>query len=93
MINQITGVIARSKGAPVELTTNLVPTLERRSFSQGKSLWVCHTDLHYREGSINNDFPFLLGQKLRNIESVGEDVTASNQGICYSSVASTLRFM
>ena len=24
---------------------------------------VCHTDLHYREGAINDDFPFLLGHE------------------------------
>ena len=24
---------------------------------------VCHTDLHYREGGINDDFPFLLGHE------------------------------
>jgi S-(hydroxymethyl)mycothiol dehydrogenase len=23
---------------------------------------VCHTDLHYREGGINDDFPFLRGE-------------------------------
>ena len=24
---------------------------------------MCHTDLHYREGGINDDFPFLLGHE------------------------------
>jgi S-(hydroxymethyl)mycothiol dehydrogenase len=33
---------------------------------------VCHTDLHYREGGINDDFPFLLGHEAAGIvESVG----------------------
>jgi Zn-dependent alcohol dehydrogenase len=37
---------------------------------------VCHTDLHYREGGINDDFPFLLGHEAaRVVESVGEGVT------------------
>jgi S-(hydroxymethyl)mycothiol dehydrogenase len=37
---------------------------------------VCHTDLHYREGGINDDFPFLLGHEAAGIvESVGPDVT------------------
>ncbi|MBT2676475.1 S-(hydroxymethyl)mycothiol dehydrogenase, partial [Streptomyces sp. ISL-14] len=37
---------------------------------------VCHTDLHYREGGINDDFPFLLGHEAAGIvESVGEGVT------------------
>ena len=37
---------------------------------------VCHTDLHYREGGINNNFPFLLGHEAAGrIRSVGEGVT------------------
>jgi S-(hydroxymethyl)mycothiol dehydrogenase len=37
---------------------------------------VCHTDLHYREGGISDDFPFLLGHEAAGlVESVGEDVT------------------
>ena len=36
---------------------------------------VCHTDLHYREGGINNDFPFLLGHEAAGlVEAVGADV-------------------
>jgi len=37
---------------------------------------VCHTDLHYREGGINDEFPFLLGHEASGIvESVGDGVT------------------
>jgi S-(hydroxymethyl)mycothiol dehydrogenase len=37
---------------------------------------VCHTDLHYREGGINDDFPFLLGHEAAGIvETIGEGVT------------------
>jgi S-(hydroxymethyl)mycothiol dehydrogenase len=37
---------------------------------------VCHTDLHYREGAINDDFPFLLGHEAAGtVEAVGEGVT------------------
>jgi len=37
---------------------------------------VCHTDLHYREGAINDDFPFLLGHEAAGVvEAVGADVT------------------
>jgi S-(hydroxymethyl)mycothiol dehydrogenase len=37
---------------------------------------VCHTDLHYREGGINDDFPFLLGHEAAGVvESVGEGVS------------------
>ncbi len=36
---------------------------------------MCHTDLHYREGAINDDFPFLLGHEAAGVvESVGPDV-------------------
>jgi len=38
---------------------------------------VCHTDLHYREGGINDEFPFLLGHEAAGVvESVGPDVTS-----------------
>ena len=82
MINQVTGVIARSKGAPVELTTILVPHPGKGEvLVRVKACGVCHTDLHYREGSINNDFPFLLGHEASGIiESVGEDVTSVQPG-------------
>ncbi len=82
MINQVTGVIARSKGAPVELTTILVPDPAKGEvLVRVKACGVCHTDLHYREGSINNDFPFLLGHEASGIiESVGEDVTSVQPG-------------
>ena len=42
---------------------------------------VCHTDLHYREGGINDDFPFLLGHEAAGlVESVGEGVTNVGPG-------------
>ena len=82
MINQVTGVIARSKGSPVEMTTILVPNPGKgEALVRVKACGVCHTDLHYREGSINNDFPFLLGHEASGIiESVGEDVTSVQPG-------------
>jgi S-(hydroxymethyl)mycothiol dehydrogenase len=42
---------------------------------------VCHTDLHYREGAINDEFPFLLGHEAAGIvEQVGLDVTSVAPG-------------
>ncbi len=42
---------------------------------------VCHTDLHYREGGINDDFPFLLGHEAAGVvESVGPDVNDVGPG-------------
>ena len=39
-----------------------IPVPARRS-SPCSACGVCHTDLHYREGAINDDFPFLLGHE------------------------------
>jgi S-(hydroxymethyl)mycothiol dehydrogenase len=37
---------------------------------------VCHTDLHYREGGINDEFPFLLGHEAAGtVAAVGPGVT------------------
>jgi S-(hydroxymethyl)mycothiol dehydrogenase len=42
---------------------------------------VCHTDLHYREGGINDDFPFLLGHEAAGIvEAVGPAATRPEAG-------------
>jgi S-(hydroxymethyl)mycothiol dehydrogenase len=73
----VKGVIARQQGAPVEVTEIVVPDPgpgEARITVQ--ACGVCHTDLHYREGAINDDFPFLLGHEAAGVvESVGPDVT------------------
>ena len=45
------------------------------------SCGVCHTDLHYRDGGINDEFPFLLGHEAAGIvEAVGDDVTEVTPG-------------
>jgi S-(hydroxymethyl)mycothiol dehydrogenase len=42
---------------------------------------VCHTDLHYREGGITDEFPFLLGHEAAGIvEQVGAGVTDVEPG-------------
>ena len=42
---------------------------------------VCHTDLTYREGGINDEYPFLLGHEAAGtVESVGPGVTAVAPG-------------
>ena len=42
---------------------------------------VCHTDLHYREGAINDEFPFLLGHEASGtVEKVGDGVTNVEPG-------------
>jgi S-(hydroxymethyl)mycothiol dehydrogenase len=77
MPQTVTGVIARSKGAPVELVDVVVPDPgPGEAVVAVQACGVCHTDLHYREGGINDDFPFLLGHEAAGVvESVGAGVT------------------
>src|ERR671916_1052756 len=77
MSQRVRGVIARAKGAPVETTTIVVPDPgPGEAVVRIQAGGVCHTDLHYREGGINDDFPFLLGHEAAGIvESVGAGVT------------------
>ncbi|HEX4190598.1 MAG TPA: S-(hydroxymethyl)mycothiol dehydrogenase [Marmoricola sp.] len=76
-MQQVKGVIARAKGAPVELVTINVPDPgPGEAVVKVQACGVCHTDLHYREGGINDEFPFLLGHEAAGIvEAVGQGVT------------------
>ena len=77
MSQQVRAVVARSKGAPVTVETIEVPDPgPGEALVAVKACGVCHTDLHYREGAINDDFPFLLGHEAAGVvEAVGPDVT------------------
>jgi len=77
MAEHVRGVIARSKGAPVTLETIVVPDPgPGEAKVKIAACGVCHTDLHYREGAINDQFPYLLGHEAAGfVESVGEGVT------------------
>jgi len=77
MAYEVKGVVARSKGAPVSIETILVPDPgPGEAVVDVQACGVCHTDLHYREGGINDDFPFLLGHEAAGLVSaVGEGVT------------------
>ena len=76
MAHQVQGVVAASRGAPVQLTTITVPDPgPGEALVRVQACGVCHTDLHYREGAINDDFPFLLGHEAAGVvESVGPGV-------------------
>ena len=78
----VRGVVAGAKGKPVSIETIVVPDPgpgEARVRIQ--ACGVCHTDLHYREGGINDDFPFLLGHEAAGIvEATGDDVSAVSPG-------------
>ncbi len=77
MSQRVKAVIARAKGAPVEVTTIVVPDPgPGEAVVKVQACGVCHTDLHYREGGINDEFPFLLGHEAAGVvESVGEGVS------------------
>ncbi|HKH23931.1 MAG TPA: S-(hydroxymethyl)mycothiol dehydrogenase [Acidimicrobiales bacterium] len=77
MAHEVRGVIARGKGEPVELTTVVVPDPgPGEALVDVRACGVCHTDLHYREGGITDDFPFLLGHEAAGVvEVVGDGVT------------------
>ena len=72
-MQQVKGVVARSKGAPVTIETINVPDPgPGEALVKVQTCGVCHTDLHYREGGINDDFPFLLGHEAAGVvEAVG----------------------
>jgi S-(hydroxymethyl)mycothiol dehydrogenase len=77
MPQTVKGVIARAKGEPVEVTDIAIPDPgPGEAVVAVQACGVCHTDLHYREGGINDDFPFLLGHEAAGVvESVGDGVT------------------
>ncbi len=82
MSQQVRGVVARGKGQPVSIETIVIPDPgPGEAVVQIQACGVCHTDLHYREGGINDDFPFLLGHEAAGIvESVGPGVTGVAPG-------------
>jgi S-(hydroxymethyl)mycothiol dehydrogenase len=82
MAHSVRGVVARGKGRPVELTSILVPDPgPGEALVRVQACGVCHTDLHYREGGINDAFPFLLGHEAAGIvEAVGPEVTGVKAG-------------
>ncbi|MGW0201648.1 S-(hydroxymethyl)mycothiol dehydrogenase [Nonomuraea sp. NPDC003201] len=77
MAHEVRGVVATGKGKAVSLETILVPDPgPGEALVQVQACGVCHTDLHYREGGISDDFPFLLGHEAAGVvESVGDGVT------------------
>ncbi len=77
MSQTVRGVISRSKGQPVELVDIVIPDPGPGEVVVAvQACGVCHTDLTYREGGINDSYPFLLGHEAAGIvETVGAGVT------------------
>ncbi len=64
MSQQVRGVVSLAKGAPVSIETVIVPDPgPGEAVVKVQACGVCHTDLHYREGGINDEYPFLLGHE------------------------------
>jgi S-(hydroxymethyl)mycothiol dehydrogenase len=82
MAHEVKGVIATGKGAPVSISTVVVPDPGLgEALVAVQACGVCHTDLHYREGGIGADFPYLLGHEAAGVvEAVGPDVTGLAAG-------------
>ncbi|AVZ39246.1 MULTISPECIES: S-(hydroxymethyl)mycothiol dehydrogenase [unclassified Dietzia] len=82
MSQTVKGVIARSKGADVELVDVVVPDPGPNDVVvRVQACGVCHTDLAYRDGGINDEYPFLLGHEAAGIvETVGDRVTHVAEG-------------
>jgi S-(hydroxymethyl)mycothiol dehydrogenase len=74
----VRGVVARGKGQPVGIEEVVIPDPgPGDAVVAVQACGVCHTDLHYREGAINDDFPFLLGHEAAGVvEAVGDGVTS-----------------
>ncbi len=77
MSQTVRGVISRSKGQPVELVDVVIPDPGPGEVVVAiQACGVCHTDLTYREGGINDEYPFLLGHEAAGIvETIGAGVT------------------
>src|SRR5947208_12016502 len=76
MSEQVRGVVAKAVKEPVSVETIVVPDPGPGEVKvRVQACGVCHTDLHYREGGIGDEFPYLLGHEAAGIvESVGPDV-------------------
>ncbi len=82
MSELVRGVIAREKGKSVQIEDIVIPDPgPGEAVVTVQACGVCHTDLHYREGAINDDFPFLLGHEAAGIvDKVGDGVTSVARG-------------
>ena len=77
MPRTVQGVVSKAVGEPVTLEEIVIPDPgPGEAVVRIQACGVCHTDLHYREGGINNDFPFFLGHEAAGVvEEVGPGVT------------------
>ncbi|MEM8902115.1 MAG: S-(hydroxymethyl)mycothiol dehydrogenase [Actinomycetota bacterium] len=76
MPQTVRGVVSHSVGAPVAVEEITIPDPgPGEAVVAIQACGVCHTDLHYREGGINDEFPFLLGHEAAGrVEAIGSGV-------------------
>ncbi|SDZ33540.1 S-(hydroxymethyl)mycothiol dehydrogenase [Micromonospora pattaloongensis] len=76
MPTEVPAVVARAKNAPATVETIIVPDPGPGEVLVAvQACGVCHTDLHYRDGAIGDDYPYLLGHEAAGVvEAVGDDV-------------------
>ena len=76
MPHAVKAVVSRAKNAPVEIVTINVPDPgPGEALVRVQACGVCHTDLHYVQGGIGDDYPYLLGHEAAGVvEAVGENV-------------------
>ena len=74
MAVEVRGVVSRGRGEPVTVETVVVPDPgPGEALVDVEACGVCHTDLHYREGGISDDYPFLLGHEAAGtVSAVGD---------------------
>jgi S-(hydroxymethyl)mycothiol dehydrogenase len=82
MSEHVRGVVATGVKQPVTVETIVVPDPgPGEAKVRVRACGVCHTDLHYREGGIGDEFPYLLGHEAAGIvEAVGPGVTGIAPG-------------
>jgi len=82
MAEQVRGVVATGVKQPVTVETIVVPDPGPGEVTvRVQACGVCHTDLHYREGGIGNDFPYLLGHEAAGVvDAIGDGVTGVAAG-------------
>lgn len=74
---RVQGVVVREKNAPATVETIIVPDPgPGEVVVDVLTCGVCHTDYHYQQGGIGDEFPYLLGhESTARVAAIGEGVT------------------
>lgn len=77
MAYRVQGVVVREKNAPATIETIIVPDPgPGEVVVDVLTCGVCHTDYHYQQGGIGDEFPYLLGhESTARVAALGEGVT------------------